>query len=130
VNLPQGLIDLLGQPSPCFLATLMPDGSPQMTQTWADTDGEHVVINTVQGHQKVRNIERDPRVAVNVCDASRPSRYYAVRGRVVRITAEGGAEHIEALAQRYLGAPYPWYGGRDQVRVILAITADKIHAMG
>jgi PPOX class probable F420-dependent enzyme len=130
VNLPQGLIDLLGQPSPCFLATLMPDGSPQMTQTWADTDGEHVVINTVRGHQKVRNIERDPRVAVNVCDASRPSRYYAVRGRVVRITAEGGAEHIEALAQRYLGAPYPWYGGRDQVRVILAITADKIRAMG
>jgi PPOX class probable F420-dependent enzyme len=130
VNLPQGLIDLLGQPSPCFLATLMPDGSPQMTQTWADTDGEHVVINTVQSHQKVKNIERDPRVAVNVCDASRPSRYYAVRGRVVRITTEGGAEHIEALAQRYLGGPYPWYGGRDQVRVILTITADKIRAMG
>jgi PPOX class probable F420-dependent enzyme len=130
VDLPEGLIALLRQPSPCFLATLMPDGSPQMTQTWADTDGEHVVINTVQSHQKVKNIERDPRVAVNVCDASRPSRYYAVRGRVVRITTEGGAEHIEALAQRYLGGPYPWYGGRDQVRVILTITADKIRAMG
>ena len=130
MNLPEGLIALLRQPSPCFLATLMPDGSPQMTQTWADTDGEHVVINTVRGHQKVRNIERDPRVAVNVCDASRPSRYYAVRGRVVCITAEGGAEHIEALAQRYLGPPYPWYGGRDQVRVMVSITADKIHGMG
>jgi hypothetical protein len=61
---------------------------------------------------------------------SRPSRYYAIRGRVVNITAEGGAEHIEALAWRYLGAPYPWYGGRDQVRVILTIRADKIRAMG
>ena len=69
-------------------------------------------------------------MAVNVCDVSRPSRYYAIRGRVVSITAEGGAEHIEALAQRYLGASYPWYGGRGQVRIILTSRADKIRAMG
>jgi PPOX class probable F420-dependent enzyme len=130
MNLPEGLIALLRQPSPCFLATVMPDGSPQMTQTWVDTDGEHVVINTVQGHQKVKNIKRDPRVAVNICDVSNPSRYYAIRGRVINITTEGGADHIEALAQRYLGAPYPWYGGRDQIRVILTIRADTIRAMG
>jgi PPOX class probable F420-dependent enzyme len=108
----------------------MPDGSPQLTQTWVDTDGAHVIINTVQGSQKVKNIERDPRVAVSVSDPSNPSRYYAVRGRVVNVTTEGGAEHIETLAQRYLGGPYPWYGGRDQIRVILSITADKIHGMG
>jgi PPOX class probable F420-dependent enzyme len=130
VNLPEGLMALLRQPSPCFLATLMPDGSPQLTQTWVDTDGEHVIINSVQGHQKVRNVEREPRVTVNVCDASSPSRYYAIRGRVVSVTTEGGAEHIEALAQRYLGTPYPWYGGRDQVRVILSISADKIREIG
>ena len=130
MNLPEDLITLLRQPSVCFLATLMPDGSPQMTRTWVDTDGEHVVINTVQGHQKVRNVERDPRVAVSVCDVSSPSRYYAIRGQVVNITPEGGAEHIEALAQRYLRTPYPWYGGRDQVRVILTIRADKVRGMG
>ena len=130
MDLPEGLIALLRQPSPCFLTTLMPDGSPQLTETWVDTDGAHVVINTVQGSQKVRNIERDPRVAVAVSDPSNPSRYYAVRGRVVNVTTEGGAEHIETLAQRYLGGPYPGYGGRDQVRVILTITADKIHGMG
>ncbi len=121
---------LLRKPSLCFVTTLMPDGSPQITQTWVDTDSEHVIINTVQTHQKVRNVERDPRVAVGICDPSNPSRYYAVRGRVVRITTEGGAEHIESLAQRYLGGPYPWYGGRDQVRVMLTISADKIHEMG
>ena len=130
MNLPEELITLLRQPSTCFLATVMPDGSPQMTRTWADTDGEHVVINTVQNHQKVKNVERDPRVAVNVCDLSSPSRYYAIRGQVVTITTEGAAEHIEALAQRYLGAPYPWYGGRDQVRVLLTISSDKVRRMG
>ena len=130
MNLPEGLIALLCQPSLCFLATVMPDGSPQVTQTWADTDGEHVVINSVRGHQKVTNVERDPRVAVNVCDASGPARYYAIRGQVIGITAEGGAEHIEMLAHRYLGTPYPWYGGRDQVRVILTIQAATIHQSG
>ena len=122
-------MDLLRKPSLCLVTTLMPDGSPQITQTWVDTDGEHVIINSVQTHQKVKNVERDPRVAVAVCDASDPSRYYGVRGRVVSATTEGGAEHIEALAQRYTGGPYAWYGGRDQVRVILTISADKIHEM-
>ena len=130
MNLPEGLVSLLHQPSLCFLTTLMPDGAPQMTQTWVNTDGERVVINTVQGFQKVKNVERDPRVTVCVTDPSSPHSYYEVRGRVVKVTTEGGAEHIEALAQRYLGAPYPWFGGRDQVRVILSIAADKIHGRG
>ncbi len=129
MNLPDGLLALLRGPSPCFITTLMPDGSPQITETWVDTDGEHVIINTVQTHQKVRNIARDPRVAVAVCDASDPARYYAIRGRVIATTTAGGTEHIEALAERYTGGPYAWYGGRDQVRVILTITAEKIHAM-
>jgi PPOX class probable F420-dependent enzyme len=130
VDLPQELIALLREPSLCFVATTMHDGSPQLTETWVDTDGEHLVINSVQGHQKVRNVERDPRVAVAVSDMSNAARYYAVRGRVIGITTVGGTEHIEALAQRYLGGPYPWYGGRDQVRLILTISADKIHSMG
>ncbi|MGZ4549884.1 MAG: PPOX class F420-dependent oxidoreductase [Blastococcus sp.] len=130
MELPDELVALLRAPSTCYVATTMPDGSPQMTQTWADTDGRNVLINTVQGYQKLRNIDRDPRVAVSVSDPTEPSRYFAVRGRVVDVTTEGGAEHIEALAQRYLGGPYPWYGGRDQVRVIVTIAADRIHAMG
>jgi PPOX class probable F420-dependent enzyme len=127
LKLPDGLLEFLRKPNPCFLATLMPDGSPQMTETWVDTDGEHVIINTVQTHLKMKNIARDPRVAVSICDKADPSRYYAVRGRVVKTTTEGGVEHIEKLAQRYTGQPYGWYGGRDQVRVILTIEADKIH---
>ncbi|MGY1841441.1 MULTISPECIES: PPOX class F420-dependent oxidoreductase [unclassified Modestobacter] len=126
MELPASLLTLLRGPSPCFLATLMPDGSPQMTQTWVDTDGTHIVVNTVAGFQKVKNMARDPRVAVNVADPADVSRYVAVRGRVVEVTADGAAEHIEQLAQKYLGGPYPWYGGRDQQRLIVRIAADRI----
>jgi len=126
IPLPAGLLDLLGQPSPCFIATTMPDGSPQLTQTWVGTDGEHIVINTVEGYQKVRNVERDPRVAVTVADPRDVSTYFSVRGRVIDITAKGGAENIEELAQKYLGGPYPWFGGRDQVRVVLTIAVEKV----
>ncbi len=130
MTLPQGLLELLTQPSPCYIATTMPDGSPQLTQTWVDTDGEHVLINTVQGFQKIKNIHRDPRVALNISDPSNPSRYFSVRGRVVDITTDGAVDHIEKLAQRYLGTPYPWYGGRDRVRLLLTIEADRIGGMG
>lgn len=126
MSLPADLVDLLRRPSPCFVATLMPDGAPQMTQTWVDTDGTHLVINTVAGFQKVRNMERDARVALNVADPDDVSRYYAVRGRVVSITADGAAEHIDRLAQKYLGGPYPWFGGRDQTRLVVTIAADRV----
>ena len=129
MDLPDGLLDLLSQPSPCFVATVMPDGSPQMTQTWVDDDGAGLIrINTVAGFQKVKNMERDARVALNVADPADPSRYFAVRGRVVGITADGGAEHIDQLAAKYLGGPYPWYGGRDQTRLVVSIEADRVHS--
>jgi PPOX class probable F420-dependent enzyme len=130
LELPPPLLKLLREPSPCFLSTLMPDGSPQATQVWVDTDGEHVIINSVRGHQKIRNIERDPRVAVTVSDPQAPSRYFGVRGRVVDITETSAAEHIDVLSQRYQGKPYPWYGGRDQVRLILTIEAHAITTTG
>ena len=72
MDLPDELLDLLRRPSTCFVATTMPDGSPQMTQTWVDTDGAHVLINTVEGFQKVRNVGRDPRVALSVSDPAQP----------------------------------------------------------
>ncbi len=130
MDLPDDLVALLRGNATCYLATTMPDGSPRLTQTWVDTDGENVVVNTVQGYQKARNVERDPRVAVTVSDPANPSRYYAIRGRVTATTTAGGAEHIEALAQRYLRGPYPWYGGRDQVRLVLTITPERMHVMG
>ena len=124
--LPTELLDLLRRPSPCFIATVMPDGSPQLTQTWVTTDGEHIVINVVDGLQKARNIDRDPRVAVNIVDPDDTSRHYAVRGRVIAMTTEGGAESIDEISQKYLGRPYPNFRGVPETRRIVTVEADSI----
>jgi PPOX class probable F420-dependent enzyme len=129
MTLPDELLALLREKSTCYIATLMKDGSPQLTQVWVDTDGEHVVINSVETHLKVRNLRRDPRVAVTISDPEHPRRYFQVRGRAT-LTTEGAVEHIEKLSQKYNGGPYPWYGGRDQVRVIITIEADRVSGMG
>lgn len=130
MELPSELRELLRRPSVGYLATSMADGSPQVTQTWVDTDGEHVLINSVLSHVKTKNIRRDPRVAVAVFDPGEPSRYFQVRGQVVEVTTDGAAEHVETLARKYLGGPYPWYGGRDQVRVIFVIKPERITTVG
>ena len=130
MEMPTELREMLRLPSVGYLATSMADGSPQVTQTWLDTDGEHVLINSVLTHVKTRNIERDPRVAVAVFHPDDPSRYFQVRGRVIRVTTEGATEHVETLARKYLGGPYPWYGGRDQVRVIFVIEPERITGVG
>jgi len=130
IKLSEDLLALLRKPSICYISTVMADGSPQMTQTWVDTDGKNVLINSVQGYVKIKNIARDPRVALAISAPDNPSRYFQVRGRVVSVTTDGAVEHIEMLAHKYLGKPYPWYGGRAQVRVILTIEPEKVSSMG
>jgi PPOX class probable F420-dependent enzyme len=129
-ELPDAMLELLRGTGPAQIATLMPDGSPQLTQVWVDTDGTNILVNSVQGHQKVRNVERDPRVAVTVGDPDAGHRYFGARGEVVGMTTEGAVDHIEALAQRYTGRPYAWYGGRDQVRVLLTIAPRSVYGQG
>jgi PPOX class probable F420-dependent enzyme len=130
VTLSEDLLDLLRGPSVCYLATTMADGSPQVTQTWVDTDGKHVLINSVKTHLKTRNIERDPRVALAVSSPEDPSRYVQVRGQVIDVTTKEAADHIERLSHKYTGKPYPWYGGRDQERVIFVIEPVSVSGNG
>ncbi|MEU7479805.1 PPOX class F420-dependent oxidoreductase [Lentzea sp. NPDC042327] len=125
--LPADLIAVLDAKAICFVTTLMPDGSPQISQTWVGTDGDHVLINTVDTHQKTRNLRRDPRIAIGIADPAAPSRYWALRGSVVDITADGAREHIDELSQKYLGRPYPGFGGGEQQRVVLTVKVDRMH---
>ena len=125
-----GLRKLLREPAFCQLATLMPDGSPQITQVWVETDGEHILINTPEGSQKRRNVRRDPRVAVNVVDPANAWRLAMVRGRVVDVNNEGAVEQIDRLAKKYLNQDtYPFHRP-DQVRTTIKIAPDKIKEIG
>jgi PPOX class probable F420-dependent enzyme len=129
-TLSPGFQKLLREPAYCQLATLMPGGAPHITQTWVDTDGEHILINTFDGSQKSRNVRRDPRVAVNVVDPTNPWRIANVRGRVVEVTTQDADRHIDQLARKYLGAETYPRRTPSQVRLILKITADKINTIG
>lgn len=130
VSLSSGFQKLLHEPAYGQIATVMPDGSPQVTQVWVDTDGEHILVNTFEGGQKVRNVRRDPRVAVNVFDPANQWRIATVRGRVADITTDGADQHIDQLAKKYLGADTYPFRQPGQVRIILKITPEKVSEMG
>jgi PPOX class probable F420-dependent enzyme len=128
--IPSGFRKLLGEPAFCQLATLMPDGSPQITQVWVETDGEHVLINTFEGSQKEKNIRRDPRVAVNVVDPANAWRLAMVRGRVEEVTTEGAVEQIDRLAKKYIGTDtYPFHRP-NRIRTTIKISPEKINEVG
>jgi PPOX class probable F420-dependent enzyme len=112
------------------LATLMPDGSPQVTPVWIDYDGQHVLVNTAVDRQKDRNLQRDGRVSISVADPDNAYRYVEVRGTVVERTLQGADDHIDSLAKRYLGQDK--YPGRQpgEVRVIFKILPEHTTQMG
>lgn len=97
-----------------------------MTQTWIDTDGTHILINTVVGHQKHRNVERDPRAMISVLDPDHLQRAISIRGRVVEITKEGAELHFKQLIRRNLGQKEYRYGKPGQERILLKIAPEKI----
>ncbi len=105
-----------------FLATIMPDGSPQVTPVWFDTDGEYILINTNEGRVKDRNMKERPRVAMVIQDPADPFRYLQIRGEVVGYTREGADEHIDTLSRRYRGKP--WDYRPEQKRIIFKIRPD------
>jgi PPOX class probable F420-dependent enzyme len=112
------------------LATLMPDGSPQVTPVWVDFDGRHILVNTAEGRQKPRNIRRDPRVAIDVISQGNAYAFAQVRGRVVEVTNEGAEQHIDRLAKKYLGRDrYPWRQPGER-RVIFKIAPEHVSSMG
>ena len=112
------------------LATLLPDGSPQVTPVWFDFDGTDLRINSAKGRVKDRNMRRDGRIAVAIQDPDNPYRYLAVRGRVEEITERGADAHIDALAKKYLGQDRYPNRQAGEVRVIYRIRPERVSTMG
>ena len=128
--IPGKYLDLFNKKAFANLGTLMPDGRPQVTPVWIDFDGEHVIFNSAKGRQKDRNVRREPRVALAIMDPDNPYRYLEIRGRVVEITEQGGAAHIDKMAKKYIGKDkYPW-GKPGEVRVIYKIKPEHTTVMG
>jgi len=130
VNIPEKFADLFQKRAFANLVTLMPNGDPQVTPTWCDYDGRHVLINSARGRQKDRNVARDPRVALSILDPDNPYRYLEIRGKVVEITEQGADDHINRMAKKYLGKEIYPYRKPGEVRVLYKVAPARVLSYG
>lgn len=118
-------VELLHEPQIANVATVMADGTPQVTPVWIDTDGEHVYFNTARHRVKFRNLERNPKVAISVVDRNDPYRLVVLRGTAEFTDLDADA-HIDKLAKKYLDADtYPWRNPEEE-RVVVRVTPEQI----
>ena len=129
-QIPEEMKDIFKKRAFAHLATVMPDGSPQVTPVWIDYDGTHVRINSAKGRLKDKNMRRDKRVALSVQDPDNPYRYVEVRGKVDDISESGADADIDALAKKYLDKDKYPFRAPGEVRVIYKIRPEKISRMG
>ena len=104
----EDLVDILQRPAFAHVATIGPSGEPQSNPTWFEWDGETVNISQTPQKQKLKNLQRDNRVALSILDPENPYRYIEIRGEVVEITPDPDYRFIHGLSNRYLGKDYPW----------------------
>jgi PPOX class probable F420-dependent enzyme len=123
--IPEDFKDLFKKPAFGHLATIMADGTPQVTPVWVDFDGEHIIVNSRKGRLKNANMGQRPSVAIDIVDPDNPYRYMSIRGKVVAIIEENAAAHLEQLSQRYLNKPYPWWS-EGEVRQIFKILPERV----
>lgn len=112
------------------LATIMPDGSPQVTPVWFDMNGGRVRINTARGRVKARNMKVGSKVAIAILDPDNPYRYVQVRGPIVNETETGADTHIDSLAKKYLGQDKYPFRQPGEVRVIYEMDPKSIQVNG
>ena len=117
MTFPKDFLDLLQDETKAylFLATTMPDGSPQVTPVWFNTDGDHVLINSNEGRTKDKNIKARPKVAMVIQDPTTPYRYLQIRGEVVEYIRDGADEHINQLSLKYDNKPWKYREGQKRI---------------
>ena len=117
MTFPVDFLDLLEDETRAllYLATIMPDGSPQVTPVWFSIDGEDVLINTNEGRIKDKNMKARPRVAMVIQDPKEQDRYLGMRGEVVGYSREGADEHINRLSVKYDDKPWKYREGQRRI---------------
>jgi PPOX class probable F420-dependent enzyme len=119
--IPEKYLDLLEQKKAfAHLATVQPDGSPQVTPVWFDYANGKLRVNVAKGRVKVRNMKQGAPVALSIMDPDNAHRYVQVRGKVTHVTEDGAHAHIDTLSRKYLGKDYPWFRP-GEVRVMFEI---------
>ena len=122
---------LIEEPNFGFLATVMADGSPQVSPVWVDVSDGEVLVNTAVGRVKDRNMRREPRVAISVANRENQYEKVDIRGRVVDVVEGDDAErHIDAMAKKYMGADTYPMRRPDERRVIFKIQPESVNEMG
>jgi len=113
-----------------FVATIMKDGSPQITPVWIDIEGNSILVNTAMGRVKQKNIEKDPRIAISIVDRNNPYHMVSIRGEVTEeITGQVAEDHIDKMAKKYLNKDkYPLRTEGEQ-RILLKVTPKKVAVM-
>ena len=129
-TIPEKYLDLFQKKAFAHLATIMNDGSPQVTPVWCDFDGKHILVNSAKGRIKDQNMRKHPAVALSIMDPDNPYRYLQIRGTVAEITEAGADNHIDRLAKKYLNVDAYPYRSPNEVRVIYKITPERIDGMG
>ena len=109
-EIPASHRDLIECPPVAALSTVMPDGTPQTSVVWCDSEGVFVRVNTMRGFQKERNMRRNPLVTLLCYDPREPLRYLEVRGTVVEMTEDDAGRHLDELASKYAGRPVEYFG--------------------
>ncbi|HEY2078370.1 MAG TPA: PPOX class F420-dependent oxidoreductase [Streptosporangiaceae bacterium] len=118
--IPEGLRDLVDRPLYAHLATVRPDGTPQVNPTWVRFDGTYLWLTATSRRQKNRNWQLQPAVALSILDPDLPSRYLEIRGRVERIVADPEAAEFLRLADRYgMEQPGPPPDAPDRIAVAI-----------
>ena len=123
------VIKLFSEQNLVFIATIMKDGSPQLSPVWANYQDGFILVNTAEGRIKHKNILRDPRVAVSVTSNDNPLHMTTIRGIVVEIISDVNYNHADKLTQQYMGREHYPFKCPDEKRIILKIKPEKVFVL-
>ena len=123
------VIKLFEERNLVFIATIMRDGSPQLSPVWADFKDEHVLVNTAEGRIKHKNVLRDPRVAISVVNHNNPLDMTTIRGKVIDIIPDYEYEHANKLTKKYMGKEKYPFKQPGEKRIILKILPERVYVL-